>query len=142
MKDIYLKYKTIINYIIFGVFTTVISFITYLICVNTFLNPYNKVQLQIANVISWIVGVAFAYITNRKYVFESKEIKKIKEACKFFTSRIITLLIDMFIMYIGVTVCFGNDKLIKIISQIVVIICNYLFSKLIVFKTKKSQSYD
>ena len=132
-KDLYLKYKEIINYLIFGVLTTVVSLVTYYICVYTFINPEEAVQLQIANVISWFFGVTFAYITNRKFVFESNEQNKIKEASKFVTSRIATLLMDMAIMFIGVTLLKFNDKIIKIVSQVVVIIANYLLSKIIVF---------
>ena len=133
IKDLYLKYKEIINYLIFGVLTTVVSLVTYYICVYTFINPEEAVQLQIANVISWFFGVTFAYITNRKFVFESNEQNKIKEASKFVTTRIATLLMDMAIMFIGVTLLKFNDKIIKIVSQVVVIIANYLLSKIIVF---------
>ena len=139
IKDLYLKYKEIINYLIFGVLTTVVSLVTYYICVYTFINPEEAVQLQIANVISWFFGVAFAYITNRKFVFESNEQNKIKEASKFVTSRIATLLMDMAIMFIGVTVFKLNDKVIKLVSQVVVIVMNYLLSKLIVFKKDEAK---
>lgn len=57
IKEMYLKYKEIINYLIFGVLTTVVSLGVYYICVYTFLNPENVVQLQIANIISWVAGV-------------------------------------------------------------------------------------
>ena len=136
IKEMYLKYKEIISYLIFGGLTTVVSLGVYYICVYTFLNPENVVQLQIANIISWVAGVAFAYVTNRKFVFESKEENKLKEAGKFVTSRITTLLMDMAIMFIGVTLCKFNDKIIKLISQVVVIVMNYLLSKIIVFKKK------
>ena len=139
IKELYQKYKEIINYLIFGVLTTVVSLVTYYICVFTVLDPDNAIQLQIANVISWIISVAFAYITNRKFVFESNEENKIKEATKFVTSRIATLLMDMVIMCVGVTTLKFNDKIMKLVSQVVVIVMNYILSKLIVFK-KKSQS--
>lgn len=138
IKELYLKYKEIINYLIFGVLTTVVSLVTYYICVYTILDPDNAVQLQIANVISWIISVAFAYITNRKFVFESKEKNKIKEASKFVTSRIATLLMDMAIMYVGVTVLKFNDKIMKLVSQVVVIVMNYILSKILVFKKEKN----
>ena len=133
IKDLYLKYKEIINYLIFGVLTTVVSLVTYYICVYTFINPEDAVQLQIANVISWIFGVAFAYVTNRRFVFESNEKNKLKEASKFVTSRIATLLMDMAIMFIGVTLLKFNDKIVKLVSQVVVIVANYLLSKIVVF---------
>ena len=140
IKDLYLKYKEIINYLIFGVLTTVVSLVTYYICVYTFINPEDAVQLQIANVISWIFGVAFAYVTNRRFVFESNEKNKLKEASKFVTSRIVTLLMDMAIMFIGVTALKFNDKIMKLVSQVVVIIANYLLSKIIVFNKGENKN--
>lgn len=134
MKKIYNKHKEIINYLIFGALTTLISLLIYFILVNTFLNPDDAIKLQIANVISWIAGVIFAYITNRRYVFKSMEKNKTKEATKFLITRITTLLVDMLIMFVGVTILGVNDKIIKIISQIIVVISNYVFSKIIVFK--------
>lgn len=134
IKELYLKYKEIINYLIFGVLTTVVSLAVYYISVFTFLNPENAIQLQVANILSWIAGVAFAYFTNRKYVFESKENNKLKEAGKFVLARVITLVMDMIIMWLGVTLLHLNDKIIKLISQIVIIVSNYIFSKLFVFK--------
>lgn len=70
LLKLYKKYKEIINYLIVGGLTTLISLIVYYICVLTFLNPNKSIQLQIANIVSWIAGVTFAYFTNRKYVFE------------------------------------------------------------------------
>ena len=129
--------KEVIMYLIFGVLTTVVSLLVYYGCIYTFLNPENAVQLQIANIISWIAGVAFAYITNRKFVFESNEANQLKEISKFVTSRLATLFLDMIIMFIGVTCLHGNDKIVKLISQVLVIIGNYIFSKLFVFKKQK-----
>lgn len=134
LLNLYQRYKEIINYLIVGVLTTLVSLAVYYGSVFTFLNPDNAFQLQLANIISWITGVIFAYFTNRKYVFESKDPNKIKEAVKFTSSRIITLLLDMLIMFLGVTVLCFNDKIIKLISQILVVIGNYVFSKLFVFK--------
>lgn len=132
--QLYKKYKEIINYLIVGGLTTVISLAVYYLSVFTFLNPNNSIELQIANILSWIAGVVFAYFTNRKYVFESRNKNKVKEATKFVSSRITTLLLDMLIMWLGVTLLHFNDKLIKILSQILVIIGNYILSKLFVFK--------
>ena len=129
--------KEVIMYLIFGVLTTVVSLLVYYGCIYTFLNPENAVQLQIANIISWIAGVAFAYITNRKFVFESNESNQLKEISKFVTSRLATLFLDMIIMFIGVTCLHGNDKIVKLISQVLVIIGNYIFSKIFVFKKQK-----
>lgn len=134
IKNLFSKYREIIMYLIFGVLTTVVSLVVYYLLVYTILNPDNGIELQIANIISWIASVAFAYFTNRSVVFKSKNKNKIKEAVSFVGSRVITLLMDMLIMFIGVTIIHGNDKIIKLISQAVVIVSNYVFSKLFVFK--------
>ncbi len=138
MKELINKVLTreVILYLIFGILTTIVSLGVYYGCIYTFLNPENAIQLQIANILSWIVGVLFAYITNRKYVFESKDKNKLKEITKFVTSRISTLLLDMLVMFVGVTLLKGNDKIIKIISQVLVTIGNYVLSKIFVFRNK------
>lgn len=134
MLNLYKKYKEIINYIIFGILTTLISLLTYYILTNTILNPYNQKELQIANTISWIISVTFAYITNKLYVFDNKNKINIKEITKFYTSRLTTLLIDIILMHIFVIKLNFNDKIIKLINQIIVIILNYIISKLLIFK--------
>ena len=128
------KYKELINYLIFGILTTIINLITYYILVLTILNPNNKIELQIANIIAWIISVTFAYITNKKYVFYSHNNQVIKEAIKFYLSRISTLFLEMLLMFILVSKLNFNDKIIKIIVAIIIIILNYIISKLLVFK--------
>lgn len=139
IKNIYEKYKEIINYLIFGVLTTVISLIVYYGLTYTIINPDNAFMLQVANVISWIAGVLFAYFTNRKYVFESKNEKKLKEFSSFVGARITTLLLDMAIMGVGVSLLHGNDKIMKLISQVLVIVGNYLLSKIFVFRKRENK---
>ena len=131
------KHREVIMYLIFGVLTTLISLLVYYGLVYTVLNPEDAIQLQIANIISWVAGVTFAYFTNRKYVFESKNSNRIKEAGSFVLARVATLVMDMAIMFIGVTILSFNDKIMKIISQVVVIVANYIFSKIFVFKKGK-----
>lgn len=137
LLKLYKKYEEIINYIIVGGLTTVVSLGTYYLCVFTFLNPDVAVELQIANIISWICCVTFAYFTNRIFVFKSKNEKKLKEAFNFYTSRIATLLMDMGIMFLLVTLAGFNDKIIKILVQVIVTIANYVISKLFVFRKRK-----
>lgn len=132
----YKKYKEIFNYLMVGVLTTVVSLTTYYLCVLVFLNPNNALQLQIANIISWIVAVTFAYFTNRKFVFESKNPNMLKEASAFVGARVATLLMDMLCMFIMVT-CMGlSDKIAKLVVQVIVTVANYIFSKIFVFKKK------
>ena len=135
--SIYHKNEEIWNYLIVGGLTTVVSLVTYYLCVLTFLNPNNAIELQIANIISWIIAVAFAYVTNRVFVFKSKEKNIKKEATSFVASRITTLLLEMLTMFILVTLLTFNDKISKIIAQIIVVVGNYIISKLFVFKKNK-----
>ena len=130
---LYKKYKEVINYLIFGVLATVVSVGTYYILTNTVLNPKNFVELQVANVVSWMAAVSFAYITNRRFVFESSNSIR-EEIVGFVGARILTLVMDVVIMGFFVSVLHFDDKLIKIISQFVVIVSNYVLSKLFVFK--------
>ena len=104
--------------------------------VYTILDPNIGIELQIANIVSWIFSVTFAYFTNRKYVFKSKNKISFKEGISFYISRIGTLFLDMLMMYVFVTVLGFNDKIIKFVVQIIVIILNYILSKFIVFKKK------
>ena len=104
--------------------------------VITILDPKNAIELQIANIISWICSVTFAYFTNRIYVFKTKEKISFKEGINFYLSRVSTLLLDMLMMYIFVSVMKFDDKVIKLIVQIIVIVLNYVLSKFIVFKKK------
>ncbi len=134
LKKLYKKYEEIVNYLIVGVLTTIVSLALYYLLVLTILNPDNAIELQIANILSWCGAVVFAFITNRKYVFKSKNKNVKKEAITFVSSRILTLLMDMGIMFLTVTVFKMNDKIAKLISQVVITIANYIFSKLFVFK--------
>lgn len=138
IKELYIKYKEIINYLIFGVLTTLVNLITKYILLFTILDPTNGFQLQIAIIISWIVAVIFAYFTNRKFVFKSKNQNKLKEFISFVVARIATLLLEMFIMWFFVTLLKLNSDLYVVIftlvAQVAVVIGNYIFSKLFVFK--------
>ena len=137
IKELYQKYEEIIIYLIIGFLTTLVNLGTYYLVTHTFLNPQDKLELQIAEVISWIVAVIFAYYTNRKYVFKKQDKANMKEAISFFSARLSTLLMEMLIMYVFVSLLHFDDKIIKVISQILVIVANYVLSKFIVFKPKK-----
>ena len=128
------KYGEIVRYLIVGILTTVVSLVTYYGCVFTFLNPENALQLQLANVLSWIIAVTFAYATSRIYVFQSKQENILREMAAFYSSRLLTLFMDMAIMFIMVTLCRVNDKLSKLVVQVVVTVANYVFSKIFVFR--------
>lgn len=136
MIKTYKKYEELINYLIIGVLTTVVSLATYYLLTLTVLNASNAIYLQIANIIAWLVSVTFAYFTNRRFVFKVQNKSNIHEGINFYLSRISTLLIDMIIMYIFVSLLKFDNRIMKLITQIVIIILNYVLSKFIVFKNK------
>ncbi len=129
---IYHKNEELWNYLIIGALTTVVSIGSYSI-----FSKLLKINYLISNVLSWIVSVIFAYFTNRWFVFHSKEKKKFKEFMAFISSRLLTLLLDSGLMIVGVDYLKIDDLVTKILVQIVIVISNYILSKLIVFKKEK-----
>ena len=129
--NIYTKYKEIINYLIAGVLTTIVSILSYILFKNIF-----HIHYIISNIASWIIAVSFAYIINSKYVFESnkKNKGKVKEFISFVSCRILSLIIETIAMYLMVDIITINDDISKIIAQFIVLILNYIFSKFLTFK--------
>ena len=109
------KHEQIIRYVIVGGLTTVVSLLSYFALTATLLDPEDPRELQVANIISWILSVIFAFFTNKKYVFKSKEKNITKQMAEFFLSRASTLLMDMLIMFILVTIVGLNDGISKLI---------------------------
>lgn len=126
---IYHKNKEIWNYLIVGGCTTIVSIGSYGI-----FSKILAINYIVSNILSWILAVLFAYITNRLFVFYSKENNKIKESLIFIGSRLLTLGLETFLLIILVDLILIDDLISKIFTQIVVVISNYLISKLIVFK--------
>ena len=131
------KHREVIAYLVVGGLTTLVSLAVYYGCVLTFLDPQAPAQLQTANVLSWIASVTFAYFTNRRFVFRSRNRNILREAALFYAGRVGTLLLDMAVMFLGVTVLGQNDKLVKPADQVIVIAANYIISKLYVFKKER-----
>lgn len=134
IKQIVNQYKEEILYLFFGGCTVLVNIIIYYISAHIFL-----LSTVTSNVIAWLVAVVFAYITNKLWVFKSKSWNKstiLSEIPSFFTCRVITGLMDIAIMFIFVDKLYFNDMIVKIISNIIVIILNYLASKFVIFKKK------
>ncbi len=133
------KYSEIIKYLIFGVLTTIVNFIVYVICTDVIkIADFDKYQYLFANVISWIVAVIFAYITNKKFVFrDNQKGKQIKKFLMFSGTRVLSLIADMVIILVLVELVHINDLISKIISSVIVVILNYMFSKVIIFRKKE-----
>lgn len=125
----YRNHLEVINYLFIGGCTTIISILSY-----AFFAKVCYLDLVVSNVLSWIVSVLFAYFTNRVIVFNSKNKNYINEFISFMGSRVITLILDTLLMILFVKSLNMNDMIAKVIVQIVVIIGNYLISKLFVFK--------
>ena len=129
--------KEIILYLVFGVLSTVINLGVKIGLLKTVLDENNPFQLQVAVFIAWLVAVIFAYVTNRRFVFESKEKNKFKEFIKFFAGRIATWLFDAGFMFVFVTLIHWPSTIMAIVSNVFVVIFNYILSKLFVFKKDK-----
>ena len=131
---LFAKYKQTILYLIFGVLSTIVNILTYAFCTRNL-----NIEFLISNWIAWIVAVLFAYITNKFFVFESKEINikfLIKELSSFVSCRLLSGIIEMILMYTMISLMSLNDFIVKIITNVVVVILNFIFSKLIIFKNK------
>ena len=132
IKELLKKYKFIILYGIFGALTTIINIAVYGVFYNVL-----GVSNVISNIIAWILSVLFAFITNKLWVFESKSFDfKIfmKELGSFTACRLATGVLDLGIMFVGVDLLKGPAMILKVASNIIVIILNYVMSKLFVFK--------
>lgn len=128
----YKKNKEILLYLFFGGLTFLVSIISY-----AFLNIQIGWNALIANIGSWILAVSFAYVTNRVWVFDSNAETTadfIKEITSFIGGRVATLVIEELILFIFITNLGMNSMLVKIVAQVIVIVLNYVISKLIVFK--------
>ncbi len=138
---IYYKNPEVWNYIIVGALTTLIGLGVKWVLLFTVLNADNAFELQAAVIISWIAAVTFAYVTNRIFVFKSKSKKYLKEISSFFAGRLLTLGMEMLIMWFFITFLKldGNIEVIVItlITQVLILIGNYFLSKLFVFNNKK-----
>ncbi|MBQ1370561.1 MAG: GtrA family protein [Clostridia bacterium] len=144
IKNLYFKHKEIINYLLFGGMTTVVSWGTYSLFVKAI-----GMSVSVGNVLSWICAVLFAFVTNKLFVFESKTWQPataLREFFSFIGARLATGVIEWvgvpFFSTHGLThpLCGVKGLLAKIVVSIVVIILNYIFSKFLVFIKKDKQA--
>lgn len=140
MKKLYLKFQEQILYVIFGLLTTAVNFLVY-----TLFTRLVGTEVMYATIIAWIISVVFAFVTNKLYVFKSIKKDKntiLKEIGSFFAARILSVILELVIMYVFVEIMHYNDMLIKIIANIIVIVVNYVLSKFWVFKKQKGEGDD
>ena len=132
-KALFAKYREMILYLFFGGCTTLVNIVSYYICSRIGMGT------AVSTVIAWVLSVLFAYVTNRKYVFESRAfgfVPILKETAGFFLCRLATGLLDLAIMVVFVDFLHFNDMIIKILSNIIVIVLNYVASKLLIFRKR------
>ena len=123
-----------VTYLIFGVLSTLVNYIIY------YGLRFLKVDYKIAEIAAWIGAVIFAFFTNKRYVFESRDYSPkilLTELWKFTAGRLITFLIEYGFMLLTVDVLHWNDLIMKLIISVVVVILNYVFSKLFIFNKKE-----
>ena len=135
IRKLYDKYKAIIPYAIFGVLTTLVNIVAYWIMAH----PLNMGVMP-STIVAWVAAVLFAYFTNRKWVFHSEANSTktiVKEILSFFLCRIATGIVDWGCMFIFVDKLHFNDAIIKTAANVLVIVLNYIASKLVIFKHTK-----
>lgn len=151
IKKLFIKYKELITYVIFGVLTTLVNFFAFWLFTKIFGEEFYLVN----NAIAWVVGVIFAYITNKLFVFESKSwnLKVItKEITGFLGARIFSFLVEESGMFLFITVLGLGEKsltilsltitgqfIVKILLAVIVVILNYIFSKFFIFRIKNEK---
>lgn len=118
----------LITYIIVGGLTTLVNFIVYFACTSA------DLHYLVANVISWVVAVLFAYFANRKYVFKSETNSQKTEFIQFVSLRAVTLIVESILLFVFVQLLFMNENIAKIVVSVVTVIGNYVFCKFLIFK--------
>ncbi len=132
IKDRSKKNRELIVYLVCGFLTFVVSMISYALLSEVF-----KINVLVANIITWIIAVYFAFSVNRKFVFKSNG-NFTSELIQFYLGRVVTLVVEQAMLYIFIIRLMFNNMTIKSIAQVVIIILNYIISKFIVFKKEKS----
>lgn len=133
--DMYKEHEEGINYLIFGFLAFVLNY-----CLFYVFETWMHIDYMVATALSWLLTVFFAYWTNRTFVFKSKNTGKsniFKELCSFIGARIATELLELLLMYLMVDLARINSNIAKLIAQAVVIIANYILSKIWIFKDSK-----
>ncbi len=135
IKNLIHKHWDIVTYLFFGVLTTVVNYVVYFPCYN-----WLHLSASVSNVIAWIFAVAFAYVTNKPFVFKSHDwsMKVVgPELVKFVGCRVGSGFLETLIIWVFVDILAWNGNLVKIVTSVLVVIVNYVGSKLLVF-TKKN----
>ena len=126
------KYQDILSYLFFGVLTTVVNYLVYLPCFNLL-----EMSAAASNVAAWVVAVAFAYLTNKPFVFKSHDWPAktvLPELSKFVGCRVGSGVLETLIIFLTVDCLLWNGNVMKLVTSVLVVILNYVASKLLVFR--------
>lgn len=137
IKELFVKYKEIILYVFFGGLTTVVNWGGYLVLVRLMGGSESNVAVTAATALAEFLSILFAYVTNKKWVFESSAhgfSENFMEMLKFFGARAFSAVLDIVLMYVFVTKLHFNDTVMKLVANVIIIVVNYVASKLFVFK--------
>ncbi len=132
LKKLFQKYYDVLSYLFFGVLTTAVNYLVFLPCHN-----WLHLAATVSNVIAWVVAVAFAYLTNKPFVFKSHDWSAktvVPELTKFVSCRIGSGLLETAILFVTVDWLAMDGNRWKLITSVLVVILNYVASKLVVFK--------
>lgn len=132
------KHNEIVSYLIFGVLTTAVSLVSYAVC-----NSWLELHYLVSNIISWILAVAFAYVTNKIFVFQSKGLsfgQLKREIGLFVTARLASLGIEEVGLFFLIGLMDWDKNLAKLLMQVVVVVVNYVFSKWVIFQKPKDSA--
>ncbi len=134
LKDLFTRYREPIVYLVFGVLTTAVNYIVYLPCYNLW-----GVNASISNIIAWVAAVAFAFVTNKPFVFGSFDWSAkvvVPELTKFVGTRIGSGALETAILFVTVDLAGMSGNLWKLLTSVLVVILNYIGSKFLVFRKK------
>ena len=134
LRSLIEKYWDILTYLFFGVLTTVVNYAVYLPVYN-----FCGISAAVSNIIAWVVAVIFAFLTNKPFVFHSHDWSAktvVHELTKFVSCRIASGVLETVILFLAVDCMAWNGNLWKLLTQVLVIIINYVGSKLLVFRNK------
>ena len=136
INHLYNQHREAISYIFFGVLTTIINYVVYYFCLIAL-----SIHYAYSNIIAWILAVIFAFITNKIYVFQSRSTDifiTFQEAWKFTAARLFSVIIETFLLWIFIDLFLFDSRIVKIFTNIVVVILNYVLSKYFIFISKST----
>lgn len=132
IKAVLKKYKELISYGFWGIMTTLVNYVVFFVCLR-----FLSINYLISNVVSWVCAVTFAYITNKIFVFSSKDWSPSKlksEVIPFFLGRLFSLVVETVMLYVLVDGLSFSSEIMKAFTNLVVIVINYFISKIMIFK--------